>query len=652
MQYYTFMLDEDSQELCAIVTPFGKYKYLRLPMGVKQSPDIAQEMMERIFHDILQEIEVYIDDIGIFSNTWEEHLYKLNQVLTRLQDNGLTVNPLKCEWAVKETDWLGYWLTPRGLKPWSKKVRSIMALTPPTNMKQLRSFIGTVTYYQDMWPHRSHILAPLTEMTGTKQFYWTPRQQQAFDQMKAIIAKETMLYYPDHNLPFEIYTDASDYQLGAVVMQQGHPIAFYSRKLSSAQRNYTTMEKELLSAVMTLQEYRNMLLGAEVHIFTDHKNLTYKKLNSQRVVRWRLYLEDFSPIFHYVRGTDNIIADALSRLPFDEEILQGTNHIGPQLSIPTEGFCFEQDDKDLFDCFLHHPNIDRIPYPISHARILEFQQQDNELRQWYMHNDKYKMHNVTDNIQLIAYQATPTSTLKIVIPQPLLIETIIWYHLTLNHPGSTRLYNTITLHFYHPKLQNEINNVTKRCDTCQRYKHPTRGYGHLPPKEVTFHPWETVATDLIGPWKITLNQQTATLNALTIIDIDTNLSEACSLTNVEALYVANKFENLWLARYPCPQRCIHDNGKQFIAQQFQQMLARHNIKDIPTTVKNPQANAICERMHQTTEDMLRTYLYQHRPQNFQEFQDLLYSALASAIFGLRSTIHTTLKQTPGALAFN
>jgi hypothetical protein len=153
-----------------------------------------------------------------------------------------------------------------------------------------------VNYYRDMWIHRSDALAPLTALTSKNiRWVWTPEHQAAFGRTKLLISREVMLAFPDFSQPFEIHTDASALQLGAVVAQNNKQIAFFSQKLNSAQTRYTTTERELLAIVETLKEFRTILLGQKIRVYTDHKNLTCVNFNTDCVMRWRLILEEYGP---------------------------------------------------------------------------------------------------------------------------------------------------------------------------------------------------------------------------------------------------------------------------------------------------------------------------------------------------------------------
>ena len=172
--------------------------------------------------------------------------------------------------------YLGYHVTCDGVIPIAKKVKAVQALAVPKTHKQLRHFIGMIKFYRDMWQKRSDIISPLTALTSKNvKYYWKDEHQKCFDAIKRVIGSEVLLAYPDFNAPFEIYTDASKLQIGAVVFQKGKPIAFYSQNMNRAQQNYTTTEKELLSLVATIKEFRNILLGDQITVYTDHKNLTY-----------------------------------------------------------------------------------------------------------------------------------------------------------------------------------------------------------------------------------------------------------------------------------------------------------------------------------------------------------------------------------------
>ncbi len=253
MGYYTVRLNPRVVEMFNIIFPWGKYSYLRLPMGFAGSADIFQaEMMDLM--EALEYVRAYINNLLVITRgTLEDHLDKLREVLRRLREAGLKVDAAKPFFCTHKIEYLGYILTKLGIKPQPKKVQAILALNPPNNVKELRHFLGMVQYYHDMWAKRSEMLAALSDLVGecgeTKTtrkntvkkipWHWDSIHQIAFDNVKTTIAKEVALAYPDFRKPFEIYTNASTKQLGAVITQVNRPIAFFGRKLSGVQSKYT-----------------------------------------------------------------------------------------------------------------------------------------------------------------------------------------------------------------------------------------------------------------------------------------------------------------------------------------------------------------------------------------------------------------------------
>ena len=188
-------------------------------------------------------------------------------------------------------------------------------------------------------------------------------------------------------------------------------------------------------------------------------------------------------------------------------------------------------------------------------------------------------------------------------------------------------------------------------DNCSQFKQQGRGYGKLPPRHAEIAPWNEVCIDLIGPWEIVVNGNICEFKALTCIDPVTNIVELIRITNKTMNHVAEQFENCWLSRYPRPNRCVHDNGSEFIGSDFVRLLAQMGIKDVCTAVRNPQSNAICERMHQTVGDVLRVILHTNPPQNIDDANQVMDNALATAMHATRCAVSAPIGTSPGALVY-
>eukprot|EP00804_Cyclotella_cryptica_P020531 CCRYP_003381-RA/>CCRYP_003381-RA protein AED:0.33 eAED:0.44 QI:0/0/0/1/0/0/3/0/548 len=393
MGYYTIRLDPDESKICTIIFPWGKYSYLRLPMGVACSPNIFQAKMSELMAT-LEFIRTYLDDLLCISKgNLEDNLTKLRRVFIRLRDAVLTVNERKSSFCAMETEYLGYVLSRDGIKPQPKKVQAIIVLTSPQNV------LGMVQYYRDIWARHSEVLAPLTNLVGEcghtkvtranktkkKRWHWDDIHQQAFDTLKATIARDVTLAYPDYSQGFEIYTDSSKSQLGAVITQNNRPLEFFSRKLSQVQQKYSVTKQELLVIVETLKEFKGMLWGQQITVYTDHKNLMQDALGltSDRVYRWRLLLEEYGPTILYIKGIQNTVADAISRLDYgpvtDDRSTWMTfalcwcyhNMTQPESSLATT-------EESMNQVFANQNKEDSI-YPLTTREIAEAQQEDESL---------------------------------------------------------------------------------------------------------------------------------------------------------------------------------------------------------------------------------------------------------------------------------
>ncbi len=232
----------------------------------------------------------------------------------------------------------------------------------------------------------------------------------------------------------------------------------------------------------------------------------------------------------------------------------------------------------------------------------------------------------------------------------MVIPLIKWYHCILAHPGQKWSRVTIQARYYHQDIWKYVNNFC--CDFCWHVKIPCKGMGLLPECNFTNTPWYEIAVDLVGPWTAKADQFNGEFYALTCIDTTTNLVKLTHINTKSSDAIARKFKNTWLAWYPQPAWVVHNNGNKFTGYAFANPLCGLGIKDVSTTNKNPQSNAICEPMHQTMAAVLKTLLLSHPPQTPQDVFDLVDDLLATTMHSMRSTISTVLKASPGALAFS
>ena len=321
------MAEEDIQKT-AIVTPFGLFEFLVMPFGLRNATQTFQRYIDSLFRD-LDFIFCYVDDIIIMSDSHEEHLRHLRIVLDRLRQHGLRINPSKCALGQAEVTFLGYLISAEGYRPPPERVQCILDYPKPDTVKDMRRFLAMINFYRRCIPRAAEIQAPLyvyqqdSKKNDKRKIQWTPEAEEAFANCKASLAANTMLSHLSPTAPLILSTDASDTSLGAALNQilenTPEPISFFSRKLSPAERNYSTYDRELLAIFSAIKHFEHLLESRSFIIKTDHKPLTYAfsqrpEKASPRQLRQLSYISEFTTELMYVKGEDNVVADALSRI--------------------------------------------------------------------------------------------------------------------------------------------------------------------------------------------------------------------------------------------------------------------------------------------------------------------------------------------------
>lgn len=363
--FHQIKIAEKDAAKSAFSVPQGHFEFTRMPFGLKNAPATFQRLMNTALSG-LQGIQcfVYLDDIVIYSFDLDTHIKNLSNVFDRLRSFNLKLQPDKCEFLRKEVSYLGHIITDEGVKPNPEKTRAVQEFPIPKCPKDVKSFLGLVSYYRRFIPNISKIAKPLTNLLKKNvEFNWKNEQQLAFENLKKALTSAPILAYPDFTKPFLLTCDASNQAISAILSQgpigSDRPIAYASRTLNKAESNYSVTEKECLAIIFGTKTFRPYLYGRTFTIITDHKPLQWLfncKDPGSRLVRWRLKLEEYNYDIKYKKGKINANADALSRYPVNPITIHVNEGIPSSHQNPTQ-VNPENIDRDLDELLISPPSF-------------------------------------------------------------------------------------------------------------------------------------------------------------------------------------------------------------------------------------------------------------------------------------------------------
>jgi hypothetical protein len=577
---------------CAFRCKFGHFEPLVVQFGLTNAPAVFQRFVNSIFQDLIGVyVVIYLDDILIFSSSVEDHPNHVREVLKRCIDNNLVLKLEKCEFHVKEVVFLGFVISTTGIKMEVEKTQAIARIEKPKTVKQVRSFIGMVNFYRKFIPNFSHISTPLTRLTKKGvPFIWNSDCEKAFEVLKQTIVEDIVLKHPDVSREFCIFTDASDFALGAVLTQDGKPVEFYSRKLLDSELNYTVFDKELLAIVDSLKQWRHLLIHSDkaIVIYSDHNNLRYfstMNLLKPRHARWVEYLSQYCFRILHIKGKENVVADFLSRS------YEWTPQKQQKQLLSFEG-------KELRLNAIEIPDHE---WPEDIARYL-----DHPTNQWSC--DTHDIEDYRDEIQhfkVIGNKLyyTDKGWLRLYLPLNQRQAMFEKYHDQTGHIGFLGSVDLYRRRAYWPTLEKDLKEYIKSCSVCQTINSSTRGLKthSIQPMPPVAQPFERIGIDFLQNLRET---RLGNKHCITLIDYATRFVLAKPVKRMDSEETIKFLYEEVMMKFGCPFEIISDRGGAFCSEEMEQFLSFYSIRHLMTSPYHPQTNGMVERMHRELKKMI------------------------------------------------
>lgn len=629
--YWQIEVDERDREKTAFVTPDGLYEFKVLPFGLCSAPATFQRLMDTVLSGLKwKTCLVYLDDVIVFSATFEEHLKRLLSVLQAIRSAGLTLKPEKCHFGFEQLQFLGHVVSQEGVKPDPDKTAAVAKFPRPTDKKAVRRFMGLCAYYRRFIANFAHLASPLTRLTRDDvAFVWGEEQEAAFNELRQRLQTPPVLAHFDEDASTAIHTDASNVGLGAVLVQwqdgAERVVAYASRTLSRAESNYSTTEKECLAVVWAVTKFRPYLYGRAFQVVSDHHSLcwlTNMKDPYGRLARWSLRLQEYDMTVVYKSGRQHLDADCLSRSPI------------------------ESPSADADECAGFLGIVDA-------AAISQQQQADRELNTLieFLEGRATKVSRLFSRSlpsfclrDGVLYRKNFSPTGKshlLVVPEVLRREILQACHdeATSGHLGYTRTLARIKQNYYWPRLAEEVKHYVRTCLECQRRKAPpTKPAGLLHPVPVPETPFAQIGIDLLGPFPLS---DSGNRWVIVATDYLTRYAETKAIPSGTAAEAARFFIENIVLRHGAPAIIITDKGAAFTAELLRIVLTLSGTAHRKTTAYHPQTNGLTERLNKTIADMLCMYVdVEHK--NWD-------TILPYVTFAYNTARQETTKMTPFAL---